>query len=201
VDEKIGRKSNTIRSFFIEKGDEFRLTPEQQSVVAAWSVMKLMVSEYDEGANDPMQITVHHTHRKYMMKHKLPPKEGWGVWIGHYKRGNWPAFWVSHPFLILPDRLARKRPDKRATYYNGRVSTQVVGKLFIHIVHSPMPNMIRGMNFDKSPDGGVLYRIWPPVGHSIVWPSAALTDRDADFFAGALKEYFLFLQRKFKSAI
>ena len=49
------------------KGEEIRLSPADQSVIAAWAALKAIVGEYDER----MPVTVHHTHRKYLMIPRL----------------------------------------------------------------------------------------------------------------------------------
>jgi hypothetical protein len=70
-------------------------------------------------------------------------------WIGRFvsdktkpESERYHPKWESHPLLILPDRLAARRPNKVATYFNSHSSTQVIGDLFIHILRSPMPNII-----------------------------------------------------------
>ena len=58
----------------------------------------------------------------------------WGVWIGHFfsdkqkpDAERYFPLWESQPFLLMPDRLAARRPDKKATYFNSQASTQVIG--------------------------------------------------------------------------
>jgi hypothetical protein len=75
------------------KGQQLRLSPDQQRIVATWAAMKAMVAEYGESE----AVTTHHAQRKYLMKNRLPPKKGWSVWIarvfGH-------AAWAAH--LVPP---------------------------------------------------------------------------------------------------
>jgi hypothetical protein len=149
-----------------------------------------MIAEQDEGSH----TTVHHMQRKFLMRRHFPP-EGWAVGIGNYIRDEWPGYWVSHPLLIIPDHLAAGRDDKRATYYNSHVSTQVIGQLFIHVLHSPMPGLATKWKF-RTPDGGTLSRIWPLTGYSIRWPLNPITDRDADYAANAFHEMVLAGQRR-----
>jgi hypothetical protein len=73
------------------------------------------------------------------------------------------------------------------TYFNGNSTTQVIKKLFIHVIHSPMPNLVERWGFSL-PHGGTLFRIWPPTGHSILWPGTPLDDRDADLAADAFTQ-------------
>jgi hypothetical protein len=167
--------------------DRYRLSLPEQAIIAGWATLKVMVAEFDSGS----QPITHHMQRKYMMEHKLPPPRKWGVWIGHFDRDKWAVEWGSRPFQLLPDSLASKRPDGEATYFNGNSTTQVVNKLFIHVIHSPMPNLVERWRF-ALPNGGTLFRVWPPTGHSILWPGSRLDDRDADVatdaFAQRLRE-------------
>jgi hypothetical protein len=173
-------------------GGEARLSPDQQQVVAAWATMKAMVAEYSESEC----VTTHHMHRVRMMKRRLPPEHGWSVWIAHYVRRKWPVAWISTPFLVLPDHLAAKRPNRRATYYNSQVSTQVIGQLFIHVMRSTMPDLAAPKWKFRLPSGEALFRIWPPVGTSIVWPTGTISDSTADYIAGAFKEFMASIARR-----
>lgn len=172
-------------------GAQIRIDQRQMSVIAAWAALKVMVAEFDEG-NQPI---THHMQRQYMRRHGLAPKKNWGVWIGHFDRKDWLPEWISHPFLLLPDAVARKRPSRYATHFNGNSTTQVIEKLFIHVIHSPMPNLVERWQF-ALPEGGTLFRIWPPPPFSIVWPGKPLSDIDADFAADAFKSRLLRLGRE-----
>jgi hypothetical protein len=166
------------------KGDAVRLSPDQQHVLAAWAVMKAMVAEYGESEC----VTAHHTHRKYLMRTKLPPKKGWSVWIANYVRKDGPVHWLSTPFLLLPDRLVAKRVDRRATFYNSQVSTQIVGQLFIQVIRSPHPRLATLWRFSL-PRGQSIYRIWPPTSYGIRWAAGTIDDASADRLVGAIKEF------------
>jgi len=165
------------------RGDATRLTPEAQRIIATWAAMKAMVGEYDESS----YVTTHHAHRRYLMDHLSPPPHGWAIWIGNYVRKDWPVRWLSTPFLLLPDKQAIKRKNRRATYYNGTSSTQVIGNLFIQIVRSPMHRFVARWRF-ALPRGETLFRIWPPTQFNIAWPGGAISDRSAEYIAGAVKE-------------
>ena len=159
-------------------GEEIRIFPYEQSIIATWAVLKSIVGEYDG-----RYIThVHHKQRQYLMEHGLPPTNGWGVWIGSFIRRNWIPEWVSRPFLLLPNHIVAKLPKHEATYFNSCATTQVVNKLFIHVVHTPMPRFIPRLRFPL-PHHGTLFRIWPPSETSIQWPGRSLSDQDADVAA------------------
>jgi hypothetical protein len=90
---------------------------------------------------------------------------------------------------VLPDKQAAKRPDRRATYYNSQVSTQVIGDLLIHVLRSPHPPLARRWRFDL-PRGQSIFRIWPPTGYSIGWPTGTLDDVSASRIADAFKVFW-----------
>jgi len=167
-------------------GRATRLSPDDQRLVAAWSVMKTMIAEFD-----PLRSarTIHHTQRKRMMRLQKPPEHGWGVWIGHYERKAWKCEWTSQPMLSLhPDRLA-KRSTSDATYFNSNSTTQIIGKLFIQVIHCPMPNLVERWRL-ALPHSGTLFRIWPTSSNvSIKWPGRTLDDRDASFATEAFPNF------------
>ena len=174
------------------KGDDTRVLPSDQRIIATWAILKAIVGEYD----GRYVTNVHYKQRRYLMDHLFPPERGWGVWIGHFVRNSWVPEWVSCPFLLLPDHVISRRLSKHeATYFNSCASTQVVGKLFIHVVHSPMPRFIARLRF-PTPQRGALFRIWPPSSTSIKWPSSTLGDRDADSIANAVGSLVLKVGRR-----
>jgi hypothetical protein len=166
------------------KGEPVRLSPDQQRIIATWAAMKAMVAEYGESEC----VTTHHAQRRYLMKHHLPPKNGWSIWIAHYRRANAPMLWLASPFLVLPDHLAARRPDRRATYYNGHASTQVIGELVIHVIRSPHPRLARMFRFHL-PRRQAIFRIWPPTVYGLGWPAGTIDDASASYIADAVKGF------------
>jgi hypothetical protein len=171
-------------------GQPSRLNPDQQAMIATWAVLKAIISEYGES----VRAIPHHSQRKYL-KNRIRPPINWAVWIGSYARQNWKAEWVSRPFLLLPTVLAKRRSSPHATHFNSHVTTQVIGKLFIHVAHTPMPTFIERWRF-APPQGGALFRIWPRPAFSIKWPARALTDNDAAYTSNAITEFILDIQRE-----
>jgi hypothetical protein len=175
------------------EGRSMRLTPEEQAIVASWATLKAMVAEYDLNGH----VVTHHMQRKYLMKHHRPPMEGWSVWIGHHIRTPGGKFhWGSFPALILPDRVVarRKRKGRKATYYNSGATSQLIGQLFIQVMRAPHRGLISKWRFG-TPNGGTLFRIWPPSGASVVWPGKSMTARDVDYAVGALKGWLESIQK------
>jgi hypothetical protein len=171
----------------IQGGQTLRLSSTQQEKIAAWAVLKAMIAEFDPHG----WVTTHHMHRKYLMKHFAPPVTGWVVWIGAYQRVRWPPHWVSTPFLYLsPKQEARRSSNLAATHFNGHISTMVIGQLFIQVISSPASHFINRWRFSV-PHKGTLFRIWPPSGVSINWPSQIMTDQDADYVASAMYNFLM----------
>ncbi len=168
------------------KGDTVRLTPHDQQIIATWAVLKAMVSEFDPQG----WVTTHHLQRRFM-KERLRPPEGWVVWIGPYLRVKWVPHFLSFPFLYLsPKQELRRGSNIRATYYNSHITTQIIDKMFIQVIRSPARNFVSRWRFTL-PHKGSLFRIWPPTGVSIMWPGQFMTDRDADYTAGAMYSFIM----------
>jgi hypothetical protein len=165
----------------LSRGDQFRMFPRDQERVAAWSVLKAIIAEYDDGDH----ITTHHMQRKYLMRNHLPPKRNWAVWIGHYERKTWKSEWISAALFAVAKPMPTTDLNKTPTRFNGHATTQVIGKLFIHVLSLPIPGFVERWRF-AMPDGGQLVRIWPQTRYSIKWPGPAMSDRDADLTSGAL---------------
>lgn len=168
------------------KGDAVRIHPQDQEAIATWAALKSMVSEfYFEGKG----IT-HHMQRRRMMKRRLPPQSGWGIWIGCFERKLSKLEWASHPMLLLADDEALRRAGPNATRYNSNATTQIIGKLFIQIIHGPRGSIIDRWRFSL-PNRGTLYRIWPVSGYTIVWPGQALSEQDGEAARDAFPRFLL----------
>jgi hypothetical protein len=155
--------------------------------IAAWAALKAMVAEYDAHG----WVTTHHLHRAYLMRNFTPPPRGWVIWIGPYIRKKWVTQCGSTPWLYLSDKQERRRGSNiKATYYNSHISTQVIGQLYIHVIRSPARGFIDRWRFTL-PDRGSFFRIWPASSTSINWPGQPMTDRDADYIAGALYDFLI----------
>jgi hypothetical protein len=168
------------------KGDAIRITPEQQQLIATWACLKAMISEHDFSD----YVTTHHVQRTRMMLRQMPPKKAWAVWIGHFEWKRSPIRWSTVPLLLINKETASLRSGDPATYYNGHVTTQIIGKLFIQIIRAPTSfhSVVARWRF-APPDGGTLFRIWPPSTISIAWPGAMLTERDAVYADEAFKRF------------
>jgi hypothetical protein len=166
-------------------GQQIRLLPAQQKIVAAWAAMKAMVAEYGESEF----VTTHHMQRKYMMRHRVAPAT-WGVWIAHYRPDPGVMLWQSAPFVVFPDQIAVRYPDRRPPFRNSQATTQIVGQLLLHVVRCPHPRLVRMFRFKLS-SRQALFQIWPPRQYSIVWPSGTIDDATASYISGAVRDFML----------
>jgi hypothetical protein len=176
-------------------GKSTRINQDQQRILAAWATMKAMVAEFAESE----YVTTHHSQRKRMMNKQLPPEKGWSVWIAHYVSQGSRVYWLANPFLLLPHDIAVRRPSRRATYYNGHATTQIIGQLLIHIIRSPMANLSTKWRFKQLPRGQMIFRIWPPTNYSITWPSGTIDDTAASHVADAVKEFMIEGERRHRA--
>jgi hypothetical protein len=173
-------------------GHTVRLRPDDQSLIATWAVLKVMVSEFWRSG----QVTTHWTQRRRMLNRQEPPESGWGVWIAHYERINWKPEWISHPFFVPSETTLARKGLQVPTRYNGSAVTQVIGKVFIQVIHSPEPDdFISKWRFSGLRQG-ILFRVWPVTSFSIRWPLRAISDREADEIADAIPQFLLRVARQ-----
>lgn len=170
-----------------------RLSPADLETIATWAVLKTMVADRAEGSS----WAVHYKQLEYMRRHRKAPKKNWAVWIGRFQRNIWQGEWISRPFRLLPRGNLRwvvddRRLGKPTSHFNSNSVTQVIGEVLISVVHSPDPLLYRDWRFSISEDtplSAPFFKIWPPSKTSIVWPSRALRDQDADAVAVALSAF------------
>lgn len=156
-----------------------RLSEADQASIATWIALKTMVAEYD----DPERVTAHHMQRKFMYDKKMCPSRGWRIWVGNYTRSDWVPHYINNTMSILPGSRPPDRPYMPVKRYNTQSATQIIGKLFVHVIHSPFTKLVERWEF-VGPVEGMLRQIWPITGYSIVWPIAAMDDLTADAAAG-----------------
>jgi hypothetical protein len=176
------------------EGRKTKLTPYDQIIIATWAVMKSIVSEYHSTSH----ASTHWTQRRSMKNRKQPPANGWRVWIANFTRRSWKPEWISTPFFIASRAAFAKRGLREPTYFNGSSTTQVIGKLFIQVVHLP-GSLALGSDRREwkvpPPTRGTLTRIWPRPVTTISWPQPALSDLDADRIASAMQSFLSAVSR------
>lgn len=168
------------------KGESIILDPSHQTLIATWAVLKAMVAQYRDSKRD----TPHHLQRKYLRARLKPPNQ-WGVWIAGLNHVFWKGEWTVFNFLYPSP--SRKNPY--ATYYNGHTTTQVIGKLLIHVIHTPPGLKVDRWGF-TIPTGASLFRIFPVIDHFVMWPGQFMLDEDADYLVNNLRRRILDAQRR-----
>jgi hypothetical protein len=175
------------------QGNQIDLNPREQRLIATWAVLKSMVSEYHHTSH----VSTYWTQRRLMKNRKIPPAKDWTVWIGHFERTHWRPEWLSFPFFVPSKAVEARRGIRVPTYYNASCTTQVIGKLFIQVIHFPVPfitaEYITRRIFPST--HGTIFGIWPDQLPVISWPQKALSDLEADRLGGALQFFLRALSR------
>lgn len=154
-------------------GRRARLSDADKEAIATWAILKVMVTQHRICSAEQ---------RREMKKNQKPP-DRWAVWIGTYDRKKWMQEWGSTPFRInvgFDFTPGGKRPPGWPA--NSHATTQIIKKLFIHVIHGPQQALVDGWRFTAPRVSltGNLIKIWPPTGVGIrQWPQKALTDSDA----------------------
>jgi hypothetical protein len=169
------------------KGQQVRVSASDQIKVATWATLKAMVAEFAESEC----VTTHHMQRRRLLLRQLPPLHGWAVWIAHYVRKEWLPSWISIPFLVfLTDLPLCTQIDGLPTTIAMQPRKLSASSLFMsYVLRSPMPGFAAPKWKFNIPRGQLLFRIWPPTDASIIWTAGTITDRTADYIAGAVKEF------------
>jgi hypothetical protein len=177
---------NSVKSIILPliTGDQTRryLGKREQRIMAAWVALKVIVQEYGPDSDR----IAHHTQLRRLWKRQLAPEMNWRIWIAQFDSANASTLWTTHPMLLVPDAVARRRKSDLATYFNSQAATYVIGKLFIHIVRSPYKRLVREFRFHPNVTRK-LGVIWPWTGYDIGWPLEPLTDTEAGYVAWAVR--------------
>jgi hypothetical protein len=148
-----------------------------QGIVAAWIAMTVTVAEYF----DPSKAAVSYTQRRYLCKNQAVPPN-WKIWIGHYVRGNWPAYLVHNPLPISSAQHRIKRLGTGLPRPNTQTTAFVVGQFYIFAASSDTDIFDR---WQVPGEGAKLAQIWPIRRNIVAWPTETLSDRGADQIAGS----------------
>ena len=154
-------------------GESVRLTPLQQKQIASWVALKNMVSEFDVGGH----VTTHYMQRKRMKEIQRPLMNGWAIWIAFCTEGADNLAWSSVAYSIVKHRIFLRRGHVPPKTFNSHATSMIIKKLFVQVVRQPDASFINKIEF-QMPDGGKLFRIWPPSHYSIVWPAQALSSHE-----------------------
>jgi len=163
------------------KGEETRLSPEQQKIIATWVAIKVTILEYDRGGKRVSSAI----QRRRLMKNRRPPRRGWKIWIGTLDY-TWEHS-IATNYLSLLLKPAKKDAPVR---FNSQTAAYALGKFFVYVVRSPRELVIERWSHAISIDSR-LRRIWPPSGFSLSWPPMALHSSHANHIADSFKNWAL----------
>jgi hypothetical protein len=181
---------NDAKPFLIPlfEGRVVNLDQAAQENVAIWITMATMTGEHLSG--ERRRIAVPQSDRTWLMEKRSPPP-GWCIWIGHYPRSQERMQWVKASFPVvdsdhLPETISNDdlSPTLQTTAFS-------VGDLYAFAMSSHFPEIPRGWDWRTAPSAReFLWPLWPPNGSVAEWPPAAMSDADAQSFAGSVVRYF-----------
>jgi hypothetical protein len=163
-------------------GKSIILSLDRQKILAAWAAMSVICAEYFY----PNRASSSVTDRRWLYNTKIAPND-FRIWIGNYERREWIPHWGHFSLRISEDEGPQGwtiHPDGTPRS-NTQTTTFVVGRLFIHCYSCPFPEILHAEKVVRAVDSR-LVQIWSPRHSFLVWPAAAITDRDADRLAGAI---------------
>lgn len=167
------------------RGDKIILDKHAQHILASWAAMAVMVAEHLA----PDKVAVPQIDRRYLWLTKLPPKAGWKIWIGNYRRGNWAGYWV-HNSLPVGEEYVAYTVNGRVPTPNTQITTFVVGHLYVHAFSSATVGDFVARTNPVGRARQRLAQIWPTREQAIFWPPMVMTDKDADAVAVAIYNTF-----------
>jgi hypothetical protein len=161
------------------------LNLDRQKLLASWATMTVICAEYFY----PSRAAISVTDRRWLYKTKSAPND-FRIWIGDYERKDWVPHWGHFSLRISEHEGAQGwtiHPDGTPRS-NTQTTTFVVGRLFIHAYSCPFPEVLNADKIVRAVDSK-LVQIWPPRHSFLVWPTASITDRDADNLVSAIFDH------------
>ena len=153
---------------------EVALNEKQQKLVAGWSAMAVMCSEF----GDRSRIAISQESRDILYAHQVPPRRNWRTWMGLYERDKWKARWSRHHICITSNE-EEAEAFKRQTFFNTQSTTYAVGSIIFHTISSSVTPVVRDYALPHALRGK-LFEIWAPQAAEIkLSPDNALSDQEA----------------------
>jgi hypothetical protein len=175
------------------KGEQSSLNRSQQNTLAIWSAMTTICAEY----LNPQDAAVSVVDRRWLYTDRTVPAS-FRIWIGNYKRHNWPAHWTHHSLRITEHEGANgwgRHPDG-SPRPNTQTTTFVAGQFYLHVFVCPFHEILG--RFELAPRArALLAPIWPIREDAIFWPPHVMTDRDADRIAASIFNWLDLIGRRF----
>lgn len=160
-------------------GKNVGLTPATQKVLARWASKTVMVAERSRPRDDGIS----QTERTWLMDNETPP-ENWLVWIAGYNGTAWRELGLCQQRGALQETPVRCAGTQR---FYCAATTFAIGEVLFLVVNSSWNGIFDAF---RNVDGNGLFRMWPPIERSIVWPpSDLLGDPQANAIANVLTQY------------
>jgi len=113
------------------QGREISLHKRAQRLLAAWTAMMVMVTEYGEGRD---MIAVPASDRDFLRNEEVPPRR-WRIWIGAHSNKTFPLY--SHFVSEFVEKKTEGNPEGLSESPNTQTSTICVGEhLLIFVLSS-----------------------------------------------------------------
>jgi len=148
-------KNKAVLSALI-KGQSLILTPFILRNLVGWVAKTAMMAEF----HDPSTVCVPQAHRDHLRLHKVPPPDGWNIWMAPYEGPQWALKVFRHGLHMPP-----KRPEDRIPGDMTRNTQQImiaVGHVVFYIISSTSEGHTFTLGNERLAD---FRRIWPmPIG-------------------------------------
>jgi hypothetical protein len=165
----------------LAQGQSVTLSSADQKLLCAWIAMGTINSEYF----NPARVAISDADRGHFWRTNTAPAH-WKIWIGDFRRADWPPYRVHHAWVVLDD-TSMTSPLPTSAPPNTQTTTLVFGRLYAHAVSSHIPEIASRFRFPEPVERHILHQIWPPQSAALAWPpSRTMDDRDADNVAGYL---------------
>lgn len=153
------------------QGQGGSINPQEQRLLATWAAKTVMTAEYVK----PGKPVVHQAERT-SLKDNLSPPAGWYIWLTSYSGNQWRDLGI---FQHASELEIPAVDNTAATGHNLELTFIGIGQLMFLVMNSSWQH-IRDILEGMGAPG--FNRIWPNPAATIQWPTAALTDVEAEYF-------------------
>src|SRR5207248_1046559 len=93
----------------------------------------------------------------------------WKIWIGRFRRGDWPGYWVHNTMPIYAKDDVHELTEFGFPKPNTQTTTIVFGELYVHAFSCPFPDIVERLGLGER-GASLVAQIWP-IGESFIgWP-------------------------------
>jgi hypothetical protein len=131
-------------------GEDCDLDDEAQKVVATWSAMATMTSEYL--AKEQRRIVVTQADCTWLMERQSPPPD-WRTWIGRHKPESGFSLWVKASFPVLDTDVLPETVVPEGHNPTLQTTAFTIGELFIFSMSSAFPGNPKGVGLANCHNG------------------------------------------------